>query len=51
MSPFFIGAKNRVLKGEAALKGKGSKGRVITKKQNTSRVIHLNQNEFNYKNQ
>ncbi|HBB9961636.1 TPA: hypothetical protein JG851_004809 [Vibrio parahaemolyticus] len=51
MSSFFIGAKNRVLKGEAALKGKGGKGRVITKNQNASRVIHLNQNGFNHKNQ
>ncbi len=29
MSSFFIGAKNRVLKGEAAPKGKGGKGRVF----------------------
>ncbi len=59
---FFIGAKTRVLKGEAAPKGKGGKGRVfprekpypervITKNQNTDRVIHLNQKEFNHQNQ
>lgn len=29
MSSFFIGAKNRVLKGKAAPKGKGGKGRVF----------------------
>ncbi|HHB1579646.1 TPA: hypothetical protein ACN983_004769 [Vibrio parahaemolyticus] len=29
MSSFFIGAKTRVLKGKAAPKGKGDKGRVF----------------------
>ncbi|XEV15010.1 hypothetical protein ACBZ90_17630 (plasmid) [Vibrio alginolyticus] len=62
MSSFFIGAKTRVLKGKAAPKGKGGKGRVfprekpypervITKNQNSGRVIHLNQKEFNHQNQ